>query len=265
MRGFLYLTLFFLWTLSAISQTKPVWNAVFQYQKIYTDKQKARIDSLNKNDAFYRQMQEDMNLNFHHKTFVMYFDNQVSKFNQKYIYKKPEIAELMNQRKKDLYLYKSLKKHKYFQNYDVLRVLFTVTDSLPDFHWHITGEQKKIGKYTVIKATGHETRTIKADGKIKNIELDLTAWFCPDIPIPNGPELYGGLPGFIMELNTGIDLFLLKKISFKPKGKISIKPPEIQERKGTYKEFLIEQNKIYNDFKKRYENRRSNKENWWQE
>ena len=265
MRGFLYLTLFFLWTLSAISQTKPVWNAVFQYQKIYTDKQKARIDSLNKNDAFYRQMQEDMNLNFHHKTFVMYFDNQVSKFNQKYIDKNPELAEFMNQSKKDLYLYKSFKKHKYFQNYNTLRVMFTVTDSLPDFHWKITGEKKKIGRYTVIKATGHENRTIKADGKIKDIELDLTAWFCPEIPIPNGPELYGGLPGFIMELNTGKDLFLLKEISFKPNSKISIKQPEIQDKKGTYKELLIEQDKALEAVKKHYKNRRGRQENWWQD
>ncbi len=262
---FFFLLLLFLNNFSILSQTnKQIWKAVFLYQKIYTVKEKARMDSLIKNDDFYRQMQDYANNNIHHKTYVMYLDNQVSKFYQKIIDKNPEIAEYINQKNKDKYLFKSLKSGKYIQNYSILSISYTVTDSLPDFHWHITGEQKKIGKYTVIKAIGQETRTYRKDGKLKDIHLELTAWFCPDIPVPNGPELYGGLPGFIMELSAGKDIFLLKEISVNLKKKIKIKPPVVQKHKGTYKEFLKEQGKIYQRFKKRYENRRNKQENLWQ-
>ncbi len=259
---FYFLLLFFL-NFSVFSQNKkPVWKAVFQYKKIYTDKEKASIDSLVKNDALFRDMQDFANNNMHYKTFVMYFDNQVSKFNQKYIDKDPRAAEFLNQLNKDFYLFKSLKTGKYIQNQRLPD--FTVTDSLPDFHWHITGEQKKIGKYTVIKATGHETRTVRTNNKIKDIDLDITAWFCPDIPVPNGPELYGGLPGFIMEVSTGKDFFLLKELSFKPNGKTSIKPPQILDKKGTYKEFLIEQDRHIKESIKRFKNRRGKQKDWWQ-
>ncbi len=265
MNHLFYFLLLFLLSFSVFSQNKkPVWKAVFQYKKIYTDKEKARIDSLTKNDAFYRQMQDYTKNNVHNKTYIMFFNHQVSKFYQKILDKNPETAEFLNERNKYHYLFKSLKSGKYIQNYNILNITITVIDTVPDFHWHITGEQKKIGKYTVIKATGHEIRTVRTNNKIKDIDLDITAWFCPDIPVPNGPELYGGLPGFIMEVSTGKDLFLIKELSLNRKKKIDIKPPEIQKLKGSYKAFLIELDKIYKNFKKRYENRRGNSQDWWQ-
>lgn len=258
------ITLLYLLTFYVFGQKKNQWKAVFQYHQIYTTKQKARMDSLMKNDAFYRQMQGFANQNIHNKTYVMFFDNKVSKFYQKYIDKDPNASEFLNRKNSYLYLFKSYQRHQYIQDYEVLRVPFTVVDSLSDFHWKITGEQKKIGQYKVIKATGYEIRPILKKGKIKEIKLNLIAWFCPDIPIPNGPELYGGLPGFIMELNTGKDLFLLKELSRNPKKNATIKPPEIHKQKGSFKSFLIERQKIYERFKKYHQNHRKTTKNWWQ-
>ncbi len=256
--------LLFLLTLNIFSQEKKLWKAVFQYHKIYTDKEKARMDSLRKNDAFYRQMQGFANKNIHNKTYIMFFDNHISKFYQKYIDKNPDSREFLNRKNTYLYLFKSYQKHQYIQDYEVLRVPFTVMDSLPNFHWKITGDQKKIGQYTVIKAIGYEIRPILKKGKIKDIKLNLIAWFCPDIPISNGPELYGGLPGFIMELNTGKDLFLLKELSLNYKNNTTVKPPKIHKQKGNFKDFLIERKKIYERFKKYHQNHRKTQRNWWQ-
>jgi GLPGLI family protein len=45
-----------------------------------------------------------------------------------------------------------------------------------------------------------------------------TAWFSPDVPIPDGPYVFGGLPGLIVEISDekGWFTFRLKSISVSP-------------------------------------------------
>lgn len=45
-----------------------------------------------------------------------------------------------------------------------------------------------------------------------------TAWFSPDVPIPDGPYVFGGLPGLIVEISDekGWFTFRLKNISVSP-------------------------------------------------
>lgn len=54
--------------------------------------------------------------------------------------------------------------------------------------WKIDPEKKKIGNYTVQKATTNFS------GRI------WTAWFCQEIPLPYGPYFFSGLPGLILEV-----------------------------------------------------------------
>jgi GLPGLI family protein len=62
--------------------------------------------------------------------------------------------------------------------------------------------------------------------QIKNDSLLITAWFCPNIPIPDGPLSYFGLPGLIIKVENsrGWNFSLL---SFSPEAKKPILPEKI--------------------------------------
>ncbi len=61
--------------------------------------------------------------------------------------------------------------------------------SFPLFHWKITKETKKMMGYTVQKAE------IEYGGR------KWIAWFAPEIPIFQGPYIFGNLPGLILEIH----------------------------------------------------------------
>ncbi len=248
--------LLFLWTYSFSAQNTQLFRAVYQYHKIYNQKEKARHDSLIKNDAFYRSFQDFQKENIDNRTFILYFNDSISSFNQDFHFKDPQMTEFFYEKKKELYLYKNLHTQYYYQNKHILDISFTVTDTLPDFHWKITDETKKIGHYLVIKAKGNIRKTVKKNGKIKTLEQQVTAWFSPEIPISNGPELYGGLPGLIMEVSTENAIYLLKELEINPKKAITLKKPKIAQQKGSLKDYYLMMEKIAKDRQRRYKNRR---------
>ena len=54
-------------------------------------------------------------------------------------------------------------------------------------------------------------------------DLVYTAWYAPEIPISNGPETFGGLPGLILELHTPRMVYLCSEVVLNPKKPIKIK------------------------------------------
>jgi len=69
-------------------------------------------------------------------------------------------------------------------------------EELPVFNWKIASDTQTILMYNCRKAT------TSFRGR------DFIAWFTPDIPIPNGPWKFGGLPGLIMKLNDTKENFV---------------------------------------------------------
>jgi len=96
----------------------------------------------------------------------------------------------------------------------VTHQLYRETSSLYKYNWKITQETDTILGYPVIKAvSGH-----------------LIAWFTPNIPVPFGPNGYGGLPGMILKIKNDYKLASLYelvavKIKFYKKP-IKIKKPK---------------------------------------
>lgn len=85
--------------------------------------------------------------------------------------------------------------------------------------WEITQETKQINNYTVYKANAvYNTGATKEKYK----KAKVTAWFCPEIPMPYGPLNFGNLPGLIFEVNFKNVSYGLTKIEFKP-----VKIPEV--------------------------------------
>ena len=60
----------------------------------------------------------------------------------------------------------------------------------PTFSWVVTGKKKII--------SGYETQLATCLFRGRSYE----AWFAPSIPISAGPNLFGGLPGLILELHS---------------------------------------------------------------
>src|SRR5690554_381895 len=138
-------------------------------------------------------------------------------------------------------LYKNLKENYSLLESNYLDKPFLIKDSLHTSGWELSTETKQIGNYTAYKAT----KTVKA----KNIVLDdekeddnssnllsmidkepkdlvYTAWYTPQIPIANGPEKFGGLPGLILELHTPNMVYLCSEVVLNPKKAIAIKAPK---------------------------------------
>lgn len=55
--------------------------------------------------------------------------------------------------------------------------------------WRLSGEERSFLGHRILKATAIQD------------SMDVEAWFTPDIPIPAGPALYGGLPGLILVIS----------------------------------------------------------------
>jgi Protein of unknown function (Porph_ging). len=139
--------------------------------------------------------------------------------------------------------YKNVKSGKYAVSKDLFGKIFLVNDSLPKLQWQMQAETKKIGNYTAYKATAVKhvsepnmraffqrgSRGEQADNKEPEViekEIEIVAWYCPEIPVNQGPGEYWGLPGLIMELNDGRTSILCSKIVMNPKEKIEIKEPK---------------------------------------
>jgi GLPGLI family protein len=153
--------------------------------------------------------------------------------------------------------YKNVKDKQFIVDKEFFGKEFLIKDSLPKYDWKMEGESKQIGNYTCFKATAvvkvnesdfrnfrfknrdkketeTKTETVKDTAKAKKTnftedwempkENTITAWYCPEIPVNQGPENYWGLPGLILEVNDGKTVMLCTKIVMNTKDKVEIKP-----------------------------------------
>jgi GLPGLI family protein len=150
-------------------------------------------------------------------------------------------------------LYKNVKESQLLQEQEFFGKQFLVKDSLPILEWRMGTETKQIGQYLCFKATAikkvsdtdfmnfrrrdrvneeekKEGEVAKDSTKSNNPmdeieipkEIEVTAWYTPQIPINQGPDEYWGLPGLILEVNSGRTTILCSKIIINPQEKEEI-------------------------------------------
>ena len=144
--------------------------------------------------------------------------------------------------------YKNVKNNSQIQQQEFYGKKFLIKDVLQPIDWTLGSATKKIGEYTCYKATTFIptddllwysfswSRMRKSDdgaesSEVGEMQVDVTkieAWYTPQIPVRHGPSDYWGLPGLILEVNTGETIILCTKIILNPVDKIEIKAP----RKG---------------------------------
>lgn len=152
--------------------------------------------------------------------------------------------------------YKNLRTGEMLEENEFFGKQFLIIDSIPQLDWQLGKESKQIGEYTVFKATAikkldstdfqmarpkkREKTEPKSDDPMDMIEIpeeiEITAWYTPQIPVSNGPGEFGGLPGLIMELNMYRTTLLCSKVVINFKNPDKIERPKKGE-KVTRKEY----------------------------
>lgn len=140
-------------------------------------------------------------------------------------------------------IYKNLKKNRYTLENEIYGKVFLIKDELEKHNWKLENEIKKIGNYTCYKATKIIKKKVRANKyagfslsknktkdpikpEMKEIEVVVTAWYTPQIPVTSGPGVYHGLPGLILEVVNGNQIIICSSIKINTKKKTTIKEPK---------------------------------------
>lgn len=97
-----------------------------------------------------------------------------------------------------------------------------IKSSPKKFKWKLFKENKQIGSYLCYKATTIVSK--QSIGKSKTFIIE--AWYCPEIPLPYGPNGYNGLPGIILELKDSNYTYFAKTLKIEPNKNYKIEPPK---------------------------------------
>ena len=181
------------------------------------------------------QIQEQLKKAFE-KTFTLQFDKTTSLYKEEEKLNKPSgdgsVMVSINFNGGGT-LYKNLKDQTALTETEIFGKEFLITEQLEKREWKMTGETKKIGNYTCYKATAVIKAKQPEEGdkavsltSAPTKDMNIIAWYTPDIPISNGPGDYWGLPGLILEVNDGNTILLCSKIILNPKEKFEIKMPK---------------------------------------
>lgn len=158
---------------------------------------------------------------------------------------------------------------------------FLVSDEMKNLEWELGSETKQIGNYTCFKATlvkevdpldfsnmrrpddkkkeegkKDSKKVTKDSDKVEKAkEIVVTAWYTPQIPVSNGPSEYWGLPGLILEINSGRTTILCTEIVMNPTEKSEIKAPT-KGKKITREKYTITVKEKMDEMRERFKNRR---------
>lgn len=152
--------------------------------------------------------------------------------------------------------YKSIERKSLVQAQEFYGKRFLVKDELQAFEWKLGTEAKQIGNYTCFKATAvvpkeelewfnfswSDLADNSSDNSEKNIELnEVEAWYTMQIPVQHGPAEFWGLPGLILEVNSGNTTLLCSEIVMNPKEKQKIMAPKkgVEININDYRETIV--------------------------
>jgi GLPGLI family protein len=110
----------------------------------------------------------------------------------------------------------------YLQEQEMMGKEYLIQDKAEPFEWVLSEETKKVGNYTVQKASFTKIVDSKRFStgmtEMENVKdtLQVTVWFTPEIPVSHGPENYFGLPGLILEVQNQGRTLICEKIELNP-------------------------------------------------
>ena len=105
--------------------------------------------------------------------------------------------------------------------------IFLIEKEGTGMKWKLTGNQKVILGYPCQEAVSETEDTEGIPGEESS---KVIAWFTPQIAVPAGPGVYGGLPGLVLavEINEGTQVIEAVSVTLDPVDQALLKKP----RKG---------------------------------
>ncbi len=102
-------------------------------------------------------------------------------------------------------LYRNFSSDQSLEQTTLAEVQYLITDSIRSLPWKLSADTLSILGHLCKKATAISPRNNSV----------IVAWYCEAIPLPIGPEKYGGLPGAILKLDmdNGGFVFTASKLS----------------------------------------------------
>ena len=165
-------------------------------------------------------------------------------------------------------LYKDVNQKIYRNKTEISGKNFLIEDKLENAPWEMTAETKKIGKYTCYKATRsrEEDRVsfTMTDGDQEETKEKVTitteVWYTPEIPVSNGPGMFWGLPGLILEVHEGKLTIVCSELVLNPSDKVEIKKPKKGKKVSQEKFDKIMREKTQEMMERFKNNRKSRKD-----
>lgn len=207
------------------------------------------LDSTQVNNEMQTRMMEMMKKQFQ-KTFKLTFNKEASLYKEEESIEKPQapmggafqVVMVGSEGGSDV-LYKNTKDNRYADQKDTMGKMFLVKNEIETIDWKLESDSKYIGDYQCYKATytkmvevfndtdfydntNEEKEELKESKESEMEERVVTAWYTPQIPVNNGPSMYQGLPGLILEVHDGELTVICSKIVLNPEDKVDIKEPE---------------------------------------
>lgn len=108
------------------------------------------------------------------------------------------------------FIYKDFKNKELYNSESIFRNQYLINDTLNNFNWIISNEEKIIENYSCKKA------------KTKFRGREFEAWYAESIPISNGPWKFCGLPGLILEVYDTEKIYNFKLTGLNLMSKIDI-------------------------------------------
>ena len=222
------------------------------FQGIATYKTQRKIDikmdstSTGVSKDQHAKMMEMMKKQFQ-KTFQLSFNKEASIYKEEESLDKPQVGgsgfqiQMIGGGGGADILYKNIKEKRYADQKDTMGKIFLVKDEINPIDWTLESDSKYIGEYQCYKATYKRQVEIfnemsfssssktKKEEEEKEAEMEeriITAWYTPQISVTNGPAMYQGLPGLILEVHDGKLTIICSKIVINPQDKVEIKEPE---------------------------------------
>ena len=248
--------------------------AVYESKTSTADFMKGMSGNRDMTPEMQKQIEERMKKMFE-RTFVLNFDKSASIYKEEEKLDAPGGQQgggrmMMSMMGGGGTHYKNAKTKQFIVDKEFFGKEFLIKDSLPHYEWVLGRESKQIGDYFSFKATAvvkvsesdfrnfrfrnnnnakdgdKKAETVKDTAKAKKTnftddwempkENTITAWYCPEIPVNQGPENYWGLPGLILEVNDGKTVILCSKLVLNSKDKVEIKPAS-KGKEVTQKEY----------------------------
>jgi len=143
-------------------------------------------------------------------------------------------------------VYYDFDKNQKLEQVEYLTRIFLVSSEIEAVPWKLGSEKKKVLDYTCMNAT------MTLD------DQEIVAWFSPEIPVPLGPSVYGGLPGLIMAVErNGETAYVATSVNFAPPAKEDLIKPD-KGSKVSVEEFAVLRKEKEKEWK---ENSQSNQPN----